>query len=737
MTVTFFCLLMAALGGAALVCVPAFRREGAAAVLPTALSAAGGHALAWLLWMAVERRVFQPGELFLPARGGVPHVGKLLTLALCILGALFLGLAPAGRRLRERLRARAEDAAALWLYAAALTALFVLWTARITVVTFMTSDENTLLLQIGAAARDGLTAAAGSYSNLLFCGMIALFYRLWPGGHWYAWYHLAMLSVSLTVIGRCLLLKTRARSPALGAALHLFVCGLFMYAFSELSFTVTPAVAGTAACVLVLCRGDARSLAACAASDIGSVLLMLLCFLQRRSTGQALVCFFALACAYALATLLRERGDWRRAVSLLLCVGALLGLVHGARTVSDEVASTEDPTADHANSVRSSVVDFYIDEMSPEQFEQAGIPSELAVLLRGWYFMDERITIESFERLMSLYRADHQTSLEERLAADPAAYAASLVTEAAQDPQAWVRIACVLCLLLMTGCGFALYGRRYWVEALCALLAAGGAVLMLVYLAAGGRMPTRVFLVVLLPAAMTALMCALSVPPGAEEAPGRRWARVAWYALGGTFCVLCAVCVRLVPYAAEYADADMVFADQRAFESCAEAHPDLIYITNIYDDYPDPFHAPAYPENLVRWGDVDSFRRDSERLYADAFFREDVRFMCKNPGYILFMMQYLTLDHGPVAAASEAQLTLDTVVYRLETVAPDAGYTGWYERNGMTYYFEDGQAAAGTRTIDGRTCEFAPPGAQAAMVIVPGAEETLYTTSAYSLVGEQ
>ena len=71
----------------------------------------------------------------------------------------------------------------------------------------------------------------------------------------------------------------------------------------------------------------------------------------------------------------------------------------------------------------------------------------------------------------------------------------------------------------------------------------------------------------------------------------------------------------------------------------------------------------------------------------------------------------------------------------ISRIAPaEPNYTGWYEQNGLTYYFRDGQALAGQQDIDGQSYTFAPAGAACQFAAAPGAEGAIYYTDAYSLV---
>ena len=199
-------------------------------------------------------------------------------------------------------------------------------------------------------------------------------------------------------------------------------------------------------------------------------------------------------------------------------------------------------------------------------------------------------------------------------------------------------------------------------------------------------------------------------------------------------CVLCLLTVGAVPYTGSAVTRQEVFADQLAAEAWANGEPDTVFITNFLSQDADPFHDPAaYPANLSRWGGT-GVTASADRHYADYFFADDVRFMYYQSSTLIPLMQYLTLDYGPVQALNTAKLTQNISVADLDRVTPGEGYTGWYEQNGMTYYFRDGQALTGEQTIDGKTYTFAPAGAQAQLAVAPGPAGVVFTTDAYSLV---
>ncbi len=698
-----------------------------------------GFFLFWLIRTGIQGKLFGIKTLFTFISDGTFLFGKLLLLLVCVALCLLLGLTAFGRAVGARLNKASHKNSVLWLISLGIVAVFFLWTLRIAVLSFMTSDESGILASIFGVHTHGLDYASSTFSHVLFCGLIGSLYGLDPDAYWYTYYHLFALLGSLVIIGRCILLKARERGwplPA-GVLLHFVLCaGVFMYAFAQISFTVTPAVVGSAAVALTLCRSDIKTTKGRILSDIGCVLLMLLCVLQRSSTGDCLLCFWALACVYQLAKILFSGSESRKRELLHLGIYILiLVLLLGACELIADTDSLS-RSADFANAeyYRSLIVDYLITDLTPEHFESAGIPSELATLLRGWYFMDERITTDTFKALARAYYADNPSSGTEIISPTVVSGLRELYSSVKNDPQMLYRALCLLSLVVFSLGSFIRHGRKYWAEFLCALCACGGAGILCLYLVMEGRFPTRVFLVVILPAIVTALIMALS--SSAEETTPKKRAlagNVLSALAAAAFCVFCGISLFHVPYATSDIAREDLFGSQWATENYANENPDITYITNIYDSNLDPLHVAYYPDNIVLWGDGgDTYR--TNRLYGPDFFRDDIRFMCQNPSYIMFLLQYLTLDNGPVQALDEAHLTDFIYVYDLSPVTPGEDYTGWYEQNGMTYYFEDGSAVTGTKVIDGEEYQFAPAGAASPMTRLDTEAGTVYTTKAYALI---
>ena len=733
-------LLTAALGAAVYALL---QRNGSRREKLLSLSAA--LLLFFLVRSGVERFLPGPASLlrFFGDGAGLPGMAALLLL--CVLVCLALGLTGRGRALRARLAAAAHRDGVRWLIALVSAALFFLWAMRITVVSFMTNDDTYLLRTAAGTAKYGLSYAAGSFSSPLFLGFLGLFYRLDPEGWWYALYHLAVLFAACSIVGRCVLLRTDRRgwTPLPGLLIHWLAMGaLFLGPLAELSFTVTPAAAGAGACALILCRDETPSRGGRIASDVGAVALLLLSWLQRPASGLVVLCFFGLACVYRLAAALTVPKPERRrrllaaaafllasAAAFLLCRSFSRGVEHPGGYSDADVEYSD------AEYYRSMVMDYLGPTLTAEDLEAVGIPPELGnLLIKRWYFMDRRVNTDTFRQLTELYYHPEETveatqSLGERLRA-------SYLDRTRYLPALYALTAAGAVLLLLAAVLLLRRGRRGWLDFCACLGAAGGAALLCLYAMLEGRFLYRVFLLTALPALVIELLSCLAPPPEGDEPPAKgRGTFAACSVCAAALCVLAGYTAARAPYATSFADRAYLYSSQWATEAYALERPDTHFVTNFFAQNLDPFHGGTYPSNMGLWGGSGvTALPDEDRMFAEDFFRDDVRFLCENPGSVMLLLQYLTLENGPVAAMDEAHLTDDIWAFDLDRLDPGDGFTGWIDWLGKTYYFRDGQALSGIQTIDGAAYDFFAPGQKAVMLPLAPEAGSGYITTAYTLM---
>lgn len=707
------------------------------------LCAAMGLFLFWVLESGIARRA--GFDLFLPVQGGSFLPGRVARLCAWIVVCFALGLTERGQQLGRWIDAARQKDWFCWALSAAVTGLFFLWATRVTVLSFMISDDVTTLKSIAAIPQDGLIRGTHTFSHVLFCGFLSLFYKIAPDGYWYTLYCVGIQLLTLWIIGGCILLKARRWPVWVGCVIHAVLCGgVFMYTFAGITFTLAAAMAGTGAVALVLCRHERKTAAGRIASDIGSALLMVLCYLQRDGSGQALLCFWGLAAGYQLVKtfLCRDDHRLRRVIAFALVILISLALVFGINAYRP--VRTE-PGYWWAERYRSRVVDYLIDDLTEEHFQAAGITPELATVLRAWYFMDERVTLDSFRTLVSAYNDSRPATQAAAQASSPLAgriawlfaLMAELAAYMASEPHMLQLMGCALALLLVCLAVFWRAGRRYWPEALTAACVIGGSLILSLYLLDEGHFPLRAFQVVMFPAITTLVLMALSEPAVPEDGSPRRSATVLCILCWAAAAILCGAGVYFVPHATESVSRADLFADQWAMEAFARENPDITIINDAYYRIYDPWHTVGdYPNNLVWWGNCGDLSKPmEERLFADTFFRDDVLFLTDKPSSIIFLLRYLSVEYELVQADLLFRPSGGIYVLDISQITPpEEDYTGWFEHNGLTYYFVDGHPVTGTQTIDGEEYTFAAPGVDANPAISPGSAGVIYSTDSYSLI---
>lgn len=710
---------------------------------PAALfwAAAMGLLVFFALESALARRVGP--DLFLPVADGAFLPWRTARLILSLAFCCVLSMTRRGRTLGVRLRALLDKNSGCWLVSGLMTALLLLWTLRVTVLSYMISDDVTILKAIARVPREGIEAVAHVFIHPLFGFLLGQLHRLDADGSWYFLFHMAVLLTGVWTVGRCVLVKARHRRwpPLTGCVIFaLLYASVFMYTLAAVTFTLTSIVAGTAGAALLFCGDEIPSRTRRAASDAAGAVFLAVSILLRPKVGLGVLCFWAVSAGYRLIRLLLQKDRRTLRQAGLFALGAVMTAVLLLALQSWRPVKP-DPEYDLAEHYRSLILDTYLDELTDEDFAAAGIPKELASPLRGWFFMDRRVNTESFMRIAEAYTA---RLASEGLSAEPSGPLGTLAdllkTTASlmgEDPLMDWLAALALALFFICGAVFLYRGWRYWPEMLTAACVLGGASLMVLALAYGKYMPTRSFSVAAYPAITLLALLALSGSEGSPAGRGRRTAAAVWGGAGAAASVLlCAICLGYVPHAAQALDRSDVFGAQWRMEAYARDNPDVTIINNAYDYVYDPLHSAAYPPNLTWWGACGVTAREDDRIYAEMFFRDDVQFLGDNYSSLLVLLQYLSAEYGPVQATVLDQLSPAIFVSDITLVDPGAGYTGWYEQNGVTYYFRDGHAVSGEQTIDGKSYTFVQPGVTSQLLATRSGEGLVWYADAYSLIKE-
>ena len=410
-----------------------------------------------------------------------------------------------------------------WLLAALAAAVCMLLTHLLYNVTFLNNDDTNIMYAL-AGYRSGTPYPAHRFVNVLLGLCISFLYRVLPAAPWWAIYQLAMLLLSLVIINACLLkLCERNGVPCLPAFLLLAVLymGVFVYSVVWMTFTLTAAMLGTAATALLLSvdePGDARG--AQIASAAGAVLLLLLCFFTRNSSGYCMLCFVGAAVLYRW---LCARGRMRRTVVAAASVGAVLVAVVVA--VNSLGIAYYNPAGFRAfETARGHFIDYphatYEDD--PAFFNELGWDASIYALADNLCFVDDAVNAETMEAA-----AAHRIGTEETLLRRirNTLNAGILFFRGSGASEYMLVIVALLWVFMLLCFGRGGGGR---VELLMGCLVAAGAFLLCFYLCYAGRFPVRTFMLIAIPTALTEAVCTVCV----YGANARRFLRIGtWKAM--------------------------------------------------------------------------------------------------------------------------------------------------------------------------------------------------------------
>lgn len=271
---------------------------------------------------------------------------------------------------------------------------------------FCLNDDSKMQLILSGAG----TAAPSAYAvfiNIVLGGLVSGLFGLAPGVPWWFVWQVACVIVSVYLWNLCLghaLMGQRA--VVVATVCLLSSMGVFMYALSLVSFTIT-AGALTAAVVMLQCVRDAcPELGKRHRYAVYEALLVVAAFCTRPSAAIAALSFGGLLLVPALVRAVRTDADapWGERVAGLVrtCAPLVVGVCLAfACNVAQNVAYGTPVWKEFraTNSARHQYMDYPHDsyEENPALYDEAGWSDELYTLVRDeWMFMDERVTPEAF-----------------------------------------------------------------------------------------------------------------------------------------------------------------------------------------------------------------------------------------------------------------------------------------------------------------------------------------------------
>lgn len=554
------------------------------------------------------------------------------------------------------------------------------------VVFFINDDEN-IMYTLAGYYTNGIPGDH-SFVNYLLGRGISTLYSWLPSVPWYGVFHVMVLFTSITAIGYTILKESSVRKLLPILAVCLFACITllcFTFPVTLMQFTVTSAIAGTAAVALLLAGG--------AGNSILSVVFMVLCYLHRKNTGNVILCFYALTAAYQfLRNLLKKKQEklnisgmsvLKPVIALVLAVACIFGCVFISESV---VRTTDEWDAFYEyDEARFKVTDYDHDSFSenPEMYEQMGWTASLYRLSCSsfLFFMDERINADSFNTISATGYQSTDSSLKECVD--------NFIKLITGETQAMICLVLIMVLFLLVALLSIKNIKKLWLEVLLAEGAVLGAGVMILYLCWKGRFILRAFQTIAYPTIVILAIVLLRVMGAImTKKPGKPAIIVGSVLLLVAGLVTVNLGHGLMAESRELAHSRQVKSNRtHAVEEYAIENPENMYIydTSLTFRY-SPFvtYVDAYPSNVSYWGGMgwnsptlldQAEQNGIDKMQSDIFFRDDVYYVSYS-GYTTgngtpikdVFMDYMTETYGDVTIKLVDSITPEIGVYKVHKI---------------------------------------------------------------------
>ena len=376
---------------------------------------------------------------------------------------------------------------------------------------YFPTNDDAYAIQVfsggGGVAAEPLPSVG--FINYVLCWAISRLYTLAVDVPWWPIFQLAMLALSLVVIGRALVIARREwgrpwHAVCELACLTILDFALVAYFVGRMHFTNTASLLMTAAIVSSCSPQDEGG----ASRKVGSQIALPAClaivgYAMRSQSGYLGLFFWALTIVALAARgegVLRERLRelWRSLAGLGLAAAVILVLMvaHSLGMVAEGMASDDPPEA--AMNILTDYPRTPYDQ-DPELYEAVGWDRELLQLAGDyWFMMDERVNPEALAYINS-----HNSEPVDQLLENPVATIVARLHYVSQ-PVAVANLA-LTCAVVVTA--FALSSRRG--ERLVLWVMVAVMLALLGYLLIRGRLLERAAYAVTLPATGAFLCVAL------------------------------------------------------------------------------------------------------------------------------------------------------------------------------------------------------------------------------------
>lgn len=552
------------------------------------------------------------------------------------------------------------------LISACLTLFFVVLTAAMLPITFLTNDDASIMYTF-AGYFTGEPYPIHGFVNLPLGYLTSLLYMILPQVPWWPVLQLLCVSISIWVMFYTLWDIGKANNmphAAMLVILTLLYALVLVYPVARLSFTMTACMLGTAGVLRLfdMDTGDTAGEPLSLLVLLESLALMISCFLFRNSTGFSMICFWAAGVVYLA---LRVGFCWEKEQKRLnlkrLGAYALVGVAVFSALIWLNGWSNQNMNPDGYATFEKARGEFFdfphvSYEEDPAFYSSIGWDKETYYLVSNACFIDPTVTEESLNAVVAHGTEDVAQGLTGRLQGALAYGETFFRTNGAAQ-----YMLVVPAITALAAAFYFLRGRKCWVELLILIGLSLGAFALCLYLCLVQRLILRAFQVIALPTAVLLIPLLLRIRGENGALPPKRWGR--WVGLAIVLLSLFGLgwsTTKTVLWFNSY-HPEAQIKNMRVAEGYAMEHPENVYIvqpTFIYNNEAFKTYPDQKPVNIVDWGDTGMYSGWKSRqlevnglaaLTPDIFSQENVYLMGTDGAKELqVLVDYLVKDAGAV-----------------------------------------------------------------------------------------
>lgn len=573
---------------------------------------------------------------------------------------------------------RASVARGAWILAG-LACLIAMAGAFLTIPTFFPTNDDAYAHQILSGGISSSPTARVMFINYGLCWIFSLLYTVVPAVPWWVVGHLVALFLSISLIGRTLLVKLRARGVSCSAWLQ-FVSlaaadyGLFAVLIARMQFTTTASLLVAAAIISTCAWGDSER-AVRGGVFTRTILPSTMAawgFAMRPQSGY-LGMFFWLSAIAVMACAMKGglRGRVAQLAPTIVTVAAagaaalLLLVIHTAAYSSPEWQGRRELASEFATFTDYPRVSY---DKDPDLYDSVGWDEDLLALASDWYFMDERISTDALRAIN-----EGNTAGADNLGSDFWGTVKSRSADLRQPASfAYLLVLVTVGVLALRG----VQGKA--AKALvCATAFVAGA--LMTYLLVKGRLPERAIWSITIPATAAFSSITLRAMAGNRRVDARRSLarKIVVIGLSVLFILPGLLAVRQYGWESEdYATRSKREENIEAFHAYARGHEDTFYFyaadTNLTSQY---IWRLWWPDNVSSWGGwqfcYDWFESDMRDAGFDGiptsedFFRGNVCVVLRDNVTKETFTSYMSNLFGPVDLELVDTITDEIQVYRV------------------------------------------------------------------------